>query len=577
MIGFLELTSAKIIFENFPVVLLRLLRLLRVFRLAKTLPRLRSIVEALISGFSAVGWICLLIVVFNYIAACMCMLIFRDNDPFHWGSVGRSMFTMLRLETLDNLDQILYITVYGCDEYPAGYGGFTINNPASLCRHPRAYGWFGALILFVLVIFGAFVLPTVLIGIVSLKFDEASQKAAKYAKSKIETARIVESAKAVLPDFFDSDRLFALQTLFGFLDTQSRHELTLAELLPFYYYSFDLLFGVALTKEQVSDLFGIADANRDGYIGYDEYMQFVGVLKSIELKCKQSPAFAEEAFGSDFRSTKNSREGVSFWNNAMARSDEDSIQEAWEIIIEAVKGAEGKTTDEKASNLFKNMDSDRTGELDSDELREGFKNCNINLTKRQNHAFVLALDGDGNGSISTAEFKTILLEKMTETAIVNEEEHDVHEVSAMARRAGDIAKRTFVFSEAAKKVEKEVNLGEDMTTLAGEEKDAAAASTMSELKNKLNVLPPEMVEMRNLFFGEDFGGDNPLAVGADLAEVERDAEANLARALAAVSAAQKVLQRASAEADKATAVAKKASAARLVGTRGTSVGRGLVL
>ena len=69
--GFVEMTPARIIFEAFPVVVLRLLRLLRVFRLAKALPRLRSIVEALMEGFSAVGWICVLIVVFNYIIACM--------------------------------------------------------------------------------------------------------------------------------------------------------------------------------------------------------------------------------------------------------------------------------------------------------------------------------------------------------------------------------------------------------------------------------------------------------------------------------------------------------------------------
>ena len=69
-VGFVEMTPAKVIFEMFPVVILRLLRLLRVFRLAKALPRLRSIVEALISGFSAVGWICVLIIVFNYIVAC---------------------------------------------------------------------------------------------------------------------------------------------------------------------------------------------------------------------------------------------------------------------------------------------------------------------------------------------------------------------------------------------------------------------------------------------------------------------------------------------------------------------------
>jgi len=54
--SFVELTPARVIFEIFPVVVLRLLRLLRVFRLAKALPRLRSIVEALMEGFSAVGY-----------------------------------------------------------------------------------------------------------------------------------------------------------------------------------------------------------------------------------------------------------------------------------------------------------------------------------------------------------------------------------------------------------------------------------------------------------------------------------------------------------------------------------------
>jgi hypothetical protein len=65
------MTPLAFIFELFPVVALRLLRLLRVFRVAKTLPRLRSIVEALISGFSSVGWIYVLILVFQYIAGCL--------------------------------------------------------------------------------------------------------------------------------------------------------------------------------------------------------------------------------------------------------------------------------------------------------------------------------------------------------------------------------------------------------------------------------------------------------------------------------------------------------------------------
>jgi len=58
VVGFLEMTPAKAIFEYFPVVVFRLLRLLRVFRLAKALPRLRSIVQALISGFAVVSFFC---------------------------------------------------------------------------------------------------------------------------------------------------------------------------------------------------------------------------------------------------------------------------------------------------------------------------------------------------------------------------------------------------------------------------------------------------------------------------------------------------------------------------------------
>ena len=113
VVGWLEMSPLAFLFEAFPVVVLRLLRLLRVFRLAKALPRLRSIVEALIAGFGAVGWICVLIIVFNYIAGCMCMLLFQHNDPFHFGSVGRSMFTVLRLETLDSWEQVLHLNMMG--------------------------------------------------------------------------------------------------------------------------------------------------------------------------------------------------------------------------------------------------------------------------------------------------------------------------------------------------------------------------------------------------------------------------------------------------------------------------------
>ena len=186
VVTYVELTPLAFIFSFFPIIILRLLRLLRVLRLAKTLPRLRAIVEALISGFSAVGWIVCFILIFNLLSGATCMMLFRKNDPFHWGSLSRSMFTILRLETLDAWEEVMYIAMFGCDNYPNTYPYLT-SNPQTSCEDPGAFGWTAAMLLFAIAIFGAYVLPTILIGIVSIKFDEESKqiKSRKSALNKV--------------------------------------------------------------------------------------------------------------------------------------------------------------------------------------------------------------------------------------------------------------------------------------------------------------------------------------------------------------------------------------------------------
>ena len=56
-----------------------------------------------------------LIVVFDYILACALMLFYQETDPFHFGNLGRSMFTVIRISTLDSWDQILNIGIFDCE------------------------------------------------------------------------------------------------------------------------------------------------------------------------------------------------------------------------------------------------------------------------------------------------------------------------------------------------------------------------------------------------------------------------------------------------------------------------------
>jgi hypothetical protein len=79
------------------VSILRLLRMLRVFRLARSLPRLRSIVESLVKGFGSVLWILVLMIIFNYIFGCLGIMLFKDNDPFYFGSVLQALFSVYQV------------------------------------------------------------------------------------------------------------------------------------------------------------------------------------------------------------------------------------------------------------------------------------------------------------------------------------------------------------------------------------------------------------------------------------------------------------------------------------------------
>ena len=137
---------------------LRLVRLLRVFKLARSFPSLRIIVEALLAAMSGVSYIMIMILVMNFIFAAMGIIFFGRNDPQHFGDLSRAMMTVWICETLDGWEDVLYINVYGCDLY--GYTDLWSNPTMALgCEYPEAHGWMAALYFITLVVFGAFVMP----------------------------------------------------------------------------------------------------------------------------------------------------------------------------------------------------------------------------------------------------------------------------------------------------------------------------------------------------------------------------------------------------------------------------------
>jgi voltage-gated sodium channel len=80
---------------------LRTLRVLRVLRLISAVPRMRLVVEALLSAIPGISSIFTLLLLVFYVAAVMATKLFGGLEPQWFGSIGRSFFTLFQIMTLE--------------------------------------------------------------------------------------------------------------------------------------------------------------------------------------------------------------------------------------------------------------------------------------------------------------------------------------------------------------------------------------------------------------------------------------------------------------------------------------------
>jgi len=99
----LVVTAAFLPFARENATVLRLLRLARVARAARFLPQLRIVIVAV--GKSLPGTLSFLLVgaLLLYVYAMVGWVFFADDDPEHYGSLGRAVLTLFLLITLDGL------------------------------------------------------------------------------------------------------------------------------------------------------------------------------------------------------------------------------------------------------------------------------------------------------------------------------------------------------------------------------------------------------------------------------------------------------------------------------------------
>jgi voltage-gated sodium channel len=85
-----------------PLEILRALRILRVLRLLSQVPRLKMIIESLMRALPGMGWTTALLMLVFYIFAVMGTMLFGEQFPEYWGTLGRSFFALFQIMTLES-------------------------------------------------------------------------------------------------------------------------------------------------------------------------------------------------------------------------------------------------------------------------------------------------------------------------------------------------------------------------------------------------------------------------------------------------------------------------------------------
>ena len=85
-----------------PLAVLRALRVLRVLRLISMLPQLRLVVEALLKAIPGISSVFALMIILFYVFAVMATTMFGNHFPDWFGDIGKSMYTLFQIMTLES-------------------------------------------------------------------------------------------------------------------------------------------------------------------------------------------------------------------------------------------------------------------------------------------------------------------------------------------------------------------------------------------------------------------------------------------------------------------------------------------
>lgn len=148
---------------------LRLARILRVLRLVSAIPKLQLLVSCLLRSLPSMFYVSILLFLLFYIYGTMAVFLFAENDPIHFRNLQTSILSLFRVVTLEDWTDVMYINMYGSENY-----GYSSSDLAKWTPISSATPLGGALFFVSFVLIGTMIVLNLVIGVIMNSMDESN-------------------------------------------------------------------------------------------------------------------------------------------------------------------------------------------------------------------------------------------------------------------------------------------------------------------------------------------------------------------------------------------------------------------
>jgi voltage-gated sodium channel len=161
---------------------LRLARILRVLRLVTAIPKLQLLVTCLLKSLPSMFYVSILLFLLFYIYGAMAVFLFGENDPIHFRNLQTSILSLFRVVTLEDWTDVMYINMYGSNQY-----GYTAEDLAKWNPASSGSPLWAALFFVSFVLIGTMIVLNLVIGVIMNSMEESNAEMS--IKQEIEKRR----------------------------------------------------------------------------------------------------------------------------------------------------------------------------------------------------------------------------------------------------------------------------------------------------------------------------------------------------------------------------------------------------